>query len=81
MKFCAGDFSLDDAPWLDRPVEVYNDQIETLTENNQRYTTHEIANILKIAKSIKLLVKMKKVSVFYFTEKTKRSFWPTQYLP
>ena len=33
MKFCAGEFLLDDAPWSDRPVEVDNDQIETLIEN------------------------------------------------
>ena len=29
-KFRAGDFSLDDTPWLDRPVEVDSNQIETL---------------------------------------------------
>ena len=35
MKFHAGDFSLDDAPWSGRPVEVDSDQIETLrTINN-----------------------------------------------
>ena len=28
-KFHAGDFSLDDAPWLSRPVEVDSHQIET----------------------------------------------------
>ena len=50
-KFRAGDFLLDDAPWLGRPVEVDSDQIETLTEYNQRYTTQEIADILKISKS------------------------------
>ena len=38
-KFRAGDFSLDDAPRLGRPVEVDSDQIQTLTENNQHYTT------------------------------------------
>ena len=46
----------------ERPVEVDRDQIETLIENNQYYTMWEIANILKIHKSIKLLVKMKHVS-------------------
>ena len=51
MKFCAGDFSLDDAPRLGRPVEVDGDQIETLIENSQHYTMREIANILKISKS------------------------------
>ena len=50
-KFCAGDFSLDDAPRSGRPVEVDSDQIETLIENNQRYTMQEIADILKISKS------------------------------
>ena len=62
-KFLAGDFSLDDdAPWSGRPVQVDSNQIETLTENNQCYTRQEIAGILKISKSIKLLVKMKNVS-------------------
>ena len=50
-KFRAGDFSLDSAPRSRRPVEVDNDQIETLIENNQGYTTQEIADILKISKS------------------------------
>ena len=68
-KFRAGDFSLDNAPWLGRPAEVDSNQIKTLIENNQHYTMWEIAEILKISKSIKLLVKMK--SVFYFMEKTK----------
>ena len=46
-KFRAGDFLLDDAPRLGRPVEVDSNQIETFTENNQHYTTWEIAAILK----------------------------------
>ena len=50
-KFHAGDFSLDDAPRSGRPVEVDSDQIEALIENNQRYTTWKIADILKISKS------------------------------
>ena len=50
-KFRAGDLSLDHAPRSGRPVEVDSDQIETLIENNQCYTTREIANILKISKS------------------------------
>ena len=77
VKFRAGDFLLDDAPWWGRPVEIESEQIETLIENNQCYTMWEIANILKISKSIKLLVKMKKC-VFYFMEKTKWAFWPAQ---
>ena len=61
-KFHAGDFSLDDVPRSGRPIEVDSDQIETLTESNQHYTMREINDILKISKSIKLLVKMKNVS-------------------
>ena len=43
VKFRAGDFSLDDAPRNGRPVDVNSDQIETLIENNQPYTTCEIS--------------------------------------
>ena len=50
MKFHAGDLSLDDAPLSSRPVEVDGDQIEILIENDQRYITREIADILKISK-------------------------------
>ena len=35
VKFHAGDFSLDDAPPLGRPVEVDSNQIKTLTENSE----------------------------------------------
>ena len=42
---------LDNVPWLGRPVEVHSNQIKTLMENNQRYTTQEIADILKTSKS------------------------------
>ena len=31
VKFCAGDFSLNDAPWVGRPLEVNSDQVKTLT--------------------------------------------------
>ena len=61
-KFHVGDFSLDDAPWLGRTVEVDRDQIETLIEKYQCSTMQEIADILNMSKSIKLLVKMKNVS-------------------
>ena len=42
------EISLDDAPWLGRPVEVDSTQIETLIENNQYYTMWKITDILKI---------------------------------
>ena len=61
-KFRAGDFSLDDALWSGRPVEVDSNQIKILTENNQHYAIQEIDNILNIFKLIKLLVKVKNVS-------------------
>ena len=38
-EFCPGDFSLDDAPQLCKPVEGDSNQIETLTENTQCYIT------------------------------------------
>ena len=49
VKFCAGDFLLDDAPQLCRQVD--GDQIETLIESNQHYTVQDIASILQISKS------------------------------
>ena len=76
MKFRAGDFLLDDAPQSCRAVEVGSDPMETLLENNQHPTMWEITNILKISKSIKLLVKMKNV-FFILQKETKRTFWPT----
>ena len=69
MKFHAVDFSLDSAPQSGKPVEVDSNQIKTLTENNQRHTMREIANILKIPKSIKLLVKMKKMGLSFYRKK------------
>ena len=68
-KFHAGDFSLDNAPRLGRQFEVDSYQIKTLIEDNPYYTTQEIADILKIAKPIKLLMKMKNVS-FMLQKKT-----------
>ena len=73
------DFWLDDAPWSGRPVEVDSNQIETLIENNQCYSTQEIADILKIVKSVKLLVKIKNV-LFILQKKIIQTFWPAQYI-
>ena len=71
MKFHAGDFLPDDALWSGRPVEVERDQIKTLTENNQCSTMWEIVYVLKISKSIKLLMKIKNMS---FKEKSHTDF-------
>ena len=76
VKFHAGDFSLDDVPPSSRPIEVDNNQIKTLTENNQRYTTQESANTLKISQST-VIGENENVSL-YFTEKFKQIFWPTE---
>ena len=64
-KVLCWNFFLVDALWLGRAVKVDSDQIATLIENNHYYTTHEIANILKISKSTNLLVKMKKCLLLY----------------
>ena len=63
--FCARDSSLDDAPWLGRPGEVDINQSKTLIDNNQCYTTWEMTDILKLPKSIKLLIKMKKSFILW----------------
>ena len=52
---------------VSRPVEVDTEQLETLIESNRHYTMWERANVLKISKSIMLLVKIKKN--MSFTEK------------
>ena len=49
-------FLVDNAPQSSRPIELNSDQIETLIEINQHYTMREVANILKISKSMRLLV-------------------------
>ena len=55
-------FTLDDAPRLGRPIGGDSDQIKPVIENNKCFTKWEIADILKITKSIKLLVKIKNLS-------------------
>ena len=55
-------FPLDDAQWQGRPVEVDSNKIKTLIKNGQCSPRQEIADILQISKSIKLLVKMKNMS-------------------
>ena len=48
-KFRAIDFLLKDAPWSGRPVD--SNQIMTLIENNQCYTTWETAEGMPMAGS------------------------------
>ena len=51
--------------WVD---QFKLDQIKILIENNQCYPTWEIADKLKIPKTIKLMVKMKNVSFILHRE-------------
>ena len=78
VKLCAADFLLDDAPWLSRPLKVDSDQSETLTGSSQCSTMPETAAILNTSKSIKLLVKMKKICILFYGKKHIWAFWPTQ---
>ena len=55
---------MDNPPQSGRPVEADSDQIKTLIENSQQYTMWEITNILKISKSVTLLVKKKMCLLF-----------------
>ena len=64
VKFHAGNFPLATAPCSGRPAEVESDQIETWIENNQCFTTREIADILKISKSIHYWWKWKMCLIF-----------------
>ena len=63
VKFRAGDFSLDDAPSSSRPVEVDSNQIETLIENDQCYTTRDSQPTQNI--QINKVVGENKKGVFY----------------
>ena len=72
VRFRAGGSSLDDAPRSGRPAEITGNQIGALLENDQHFTM-ETANIFKISKSVRLLVKMKKY-VFCFMEKNPTDF-------
>ena len=76
-KFRAGDFSLDDAPWLSRPVEVDSDEMETLIENNQCSTPGRQLTYSNI--QINKVIGESEKCVFYFMGKTVWTFWSTQY--
>ena len=67
-KFHPGDFSLDDAPWSGRPVEVDSDQVETLTEQSTIYHTQGSQHTQNI--QINNFTGEIENRAFYFTEKT-----------
>ena len=50
-SFIAGDFRLKFQERSDRPSTTDEDQIKTLIENNQRYTTRKLGEMLNMSKS------------------------------
>ena len=50
-RFKAGDFSLKFQERSDRPPTTDEDQIKTLIENNPRYTTRKLGEVLNMTKS------------------------------
>ena len=71
-------FLLDDAPRLGRPVEVDSHEIETLIENKSVLSHAGDSQHTQNIQINEVTVDYEKC-VFYFTEKTERTFWPTQY--
>ena len=78
MKFHAGDFSLDHAPWLGGPVEADSDQTDTLIENSQ-CLYHEGDGRHSQNVQINKVIGENENSIFLFYRKTARTFWPTRY--
>jgi len=50
-RFKAGDFNLEDQERPNRPSTTDEDQIKTLIENNPRYMTRKLAEMLNMSKS------------------------------
>jgi len=50
-RFKAGDFNFEDQERPGRPSIIDEDQIKTLIENNLRYTTRKLAEMLNMSKS------------------------------
>ncbi|KAL1139196.1 hypothetical protein AAG570_009255 [Ranatra chinensis] len=50
-RFRSGNFSVQDAPRSGRPTEINSDEVKEMVDTNPRYTTRQIADILKISKS------------------------------
>ena len=50
-RFKAGDFNLEHQERSSRPLTTDEDQIKTLIENNPRYTTRKLAEMLNMSKS------------------------------
>ena len=75
-KFHAGDFFLDNAPGLVRPVKVDSYQNWDINwEQSKLYHTGDSQHTQNI--QINKMFGEYKKCVFYSTEKTKLTFWPT----
>ena len=66
VKFHAEDFSLDNVLWLGSEAEVYSDQIKTFRTINVTVSTWEIADILKISKSINKVIDENEKRVLFY---------------
>ena len=71
-NFHGVEFSLEDAPWLGRPVEVDSNQIETLFENNQLYHVGDSRHTQNI--QINNVIGENEKCVLYFTENSEWTF-------
>ena len=54
-RFTADDFNFEDQERPDRPFTTDEDQIKTLIENNSRYTTRKLAEMLNMSKFTSIL--------------------------
>ena len=54
-RFKTGDFNLEDQERPGKPSTTDEDQIKTLIENNPRYTTRKLAEMLNMSKSMSIL--------------------------
>ena len=77
-EFLCSHFNIEDGRKYATFWNIESDQTETLIENNECYSMWEIADVLKISKSIKLLVKMKNGSFILQEKKPIWTFWPPQ---
>ena len=79
-KVCARDFSLDDAPQSAGPDEVGSNQIETFTENHQRFNTQGIDSLHTQNILInKVIGENEKLCLLFYGKKTHGLFGQPKY--
>ena len=76
VKFHAGDFSLNNAPQLGRPLEVDSNQVKMFIEKINVIPHWRQLTYLKY--QINKVFGETEKHVFHFMEKMKWTFWPTQ---